>query len=188
MIESANANPFNHFRSPYPIFDQNSFPGGNRYVKKTIRNYRNHSGGCRSSGRFLCRTGTPAGLCGKSLCKVAAFGSTVWIYKLLSGERILSVICLHKMKHAKVLLLSMLGCFFGIKLHSGHIEYVVDCFKKTSKVRNIKKYLMAALFNAPTTISGYYQAEVDHDMPELAMRQKLCRLKKNDGIMEVTEN
>lgn len=50
----------------------------------------------------------------KSLCKVAAFGSTVWIYKLLSGERILSVICLHKMKHAKVLLLSMRGCFFGI--------------------------------------------------------------------------
>ena len=34
MIESANANPFNHFRSPYPIFDQNSFPGGNHYVKK----------------------------------------------------------------------------------------------------------------------------------------------------------
>lgn len=50
----------------------------------------------------------------KSLCKVAAFGSTVWIYKLLSGERILSVICLHKMKHATVLLISMLGCFFGI--------------------------------------------------------------------------
>lgn len=60
-----------------------------------------------------------------------------------------------------------------LKLHSGHIEYVVDCLKgNTSKVRNIKKYLLAALFNAPTTISGYYQAEVNHDMPELVMRQK----------------
>lgn len=60
-----------------------------------------------------------------------------------------------------------------LKLNSGHIEYVVDCFKgNTSKVRNIKKYLLAALFNAPTTISGYYQAEVNHDMPQLAMRQK----------------
>lgn len=55
-----------------------------------------------------------------------------------------------------------------LKLHSGHIEYVVDCLKgNTSKVRNIKKYLLAALFNAPTTISGYYQAEVNHDMPQL---------------------
>lgn len=52
-----------------------------------------------------------------------------------------------------------------LKLHSGHIEYVVDCLKgNTSKVRNIKKYLLAALFNAPTTISGYYQAEVNHDI------------------------
>lgn len=60
-----------------------------------------------------------------------------------------------------------------LKLHSGHIAYVVDCLKgNTSKVRNIKKYLLAALFNAPTTISGYYQAEVNYDMPELAMRQK----------------
>lgn len=61
-----------------------------------------------------------------------------------------------------------------LKLHSGYIEYVVECLKgNTSKVRNIKKYLLAALFNAPTTISGYYQAEVNHDMPELAMRQKV---------------
>ena len=71
-----------------------------------------------------------------------------------------------------------------LKLHSGHIEYVVDCLKgNTSKVRNIKKYLLAALFNDPTTISGYYQAEVNHDMPELVMRQKICRFKKNDDIM-----
>lgn len=41
------------------------------------------------------------------------------------------------------------------------------------KIPNIKKYLLAALFNAPTTISGYYQAEVNHDMPQL-VRNKYC--------------
>ena len=56
-----------------------------------------------------------------------------------------------------------------LKLNSGHIEYVMDCFKgNTTKVKNIKKYLLAALFNAPTTISGYYQAEVNHDFPQFA--------------------
>lgn len=53
-----------------------------------------------------------------------------------------------------------------LKLNSSHIEYVIDCLEKNaSKVCNIKKYLLAALFNAPTTISGYYQAEVNHDKP-----------------------
>ena len=56
-----------------------------------------------------------------------------------------------------------------MKLNSGHVEYVVDSLKSnTTKVRNIKKYLLAALFNAPSTISGYYQAEVNHDMPQYA--------------------
>lgn len=54
-----------------------------------------------------------------------------------------------------------------LKLNSSHIEYVIDCMEKnTSKVRNIKKYLLAALFNAQTTISGYYRAKVNHDMPQ----------------------
>ncbi len=56
-----------------------------------------------------------------------------------------------------------------LKLNSEHIEYVIDCFKSnTSKVRNIKKYMMAALFNAPSTMGGYYRAEVNYDMPWLA--------------------
>jgi len=56
-----------------------------------------------------------------------------------------------------------------LKLDSMHLEYVMDCFKSnTTKVMNIKKYLMASLFNAPSTISGYYQAEVNHDMPQFA--------------------
>ena len=56
-----------------------------------------------------------------------------------------------------------------LKLGYSHIEYVLFCLQRnTTKVNNIKKYLLAALFNAPSTISGYYQAEVNHDMPELA--------------------
>lgn len=56
-----------------------------------------------------------------------------------------------------------------LKLNSSHIEYVLDCFNaNTTKVRNIKKYLLAALFNAPTTIGGYYTAEVNHDFPQYA--------------------
>ncbi len=58
-----------------------------------------------------------------------------------------------------------------LKLDASHVEYVLECFKgNTTKVKNIKKYLLAALFNAPTTISGYYQAEVNHDMPQFAVR------------------
>ena len=56
-----------------------------------------------------------------------------------------------------------------LKLNCMHLEYVMDCLKSnTTKVMNIKKYLMAALFNAPSTISGYYQAEVNHDLPQFA--------------------
>ena len=58
-----------------------------------------------------------------------------------------------------------------LKLNSSHIEYVIDCFKaNTTKVHNIKKYLLATLFNAPSTISGYYQAEVNHDFPQFAVK------------------
>ena len=46
--------------------------------------------------------------------------------------------------------------------------YVLHCMSgNTTKVKNIKKYLLAALFNAPSTMNGYYQAEVNHDMPGL---------------------
>lgn len=56
-----------------------------------------------------------------------------------------------------------------MKLDYSHIEYVMHCLSgNTSKVKNIKKYLLATLFNAPSTISGYYQAEVNHDMPQFA--------------------
>ena len=52
-----------------------------------------------------------------------------------------------------------------LKLNSEHIEYVIDCmYENTTDIRNIKKYLLAALFNAPSTIDSYYGAKVNHDM------------------------
>ena len=52
-----------------------------------------------------------------------------------------------------------------MKLNFSHIEYVINCFKKnTTEIRNIKKYLLAALFNAPSTIDSYYKAAVNHDL------------------------
>ena len=44
-----------------------------------------------------------------------------------------------------------------LKLNSSHIEYVLDRMREnTTYVRNIKKYLLAALYNAPATIDSYY--------------------------------
>ena len=52
-----------------------------------------------------------------------------------------------------------------MKLDSSHIEFVFDCMKEnTTKIRNIKQYLKAVLFNAPNTIDSYYTALVNHDM------------------------
>ncbi len=52
-----------------------------------------------------------------------------------------------------------------LKLNTMHLEYVMDCMKNnTTKIRNIKNYLLSALFNAPTTMGSYYQSEVSHDM------------------------
>lgn len=52
-----------------------------------------------------------------------------------------------------------------LKLNASHLEYVIGCMKNnTTKVANIKAYLITALYNAPNTISNYYNAEVNHDM------------------------
>lgn len=51
-----------------------------------------------------------------------------------------------------------------MKLNSSHIQFVIDCMhQNTTKIRNIKKYLLAVLFNAPNTIDSYYTL-VAHDM------------------------
>ena len=52
-----------------------------------------------------------------------------------------------------------------LKINSLHIEYVFDCLdKNTTKVRNIKAYLLTALYNAPATMDSYYRSEVNHDL------------------------
>lgn len=54
-----------------------------------------------------------------------------------------------------------------LKINSMHLEYVMDCMKKNpTKVRNIKQYLLAAIYNAPLTMQSYYQAWVNNDMAE----------------------
>lgn len=52
-----------------------------------------------------------------------------------------------------------------LKLNSSHIEYVLDRMREnTTYVRNIRKYLLAALYNAPATIDSYYASLVNHDL------------------------
>ena len=40
----------------------------------------------------------------------------------------------------------------------------------TTKIRNIKQYILATLYNAPLTMSSFYQAEVLHDFPQFAKK------------------
>ena len=52
-----------------------------------------------------------------------------------------------------------------LKLNSSHLNYVIYCMKNTTtKITNIKAYMVTALYNAPNTINHYYQQEVQHDM------------------------
>ena len=44
-------------------------------------------------------------------------------------------------------------------------KYVLDCLKDNPpRIRNIKQYLLTALYNAPLTIENYYAAQIDHDL------------------------
>jgi hypothetical protein len=57
-----------------------------------------------------------------------------------------------------------------MKLNSEHIRFVLDCMSEnTTKIRNIKQYLRAVLFNAPSTIGNYYTSLVAHDMSSGAL-------------------
>ena len=52
-----------------------------------------------------------------------------------------------------------------LKLNGEHIRFVVDCLKQnTTRIRNIRQYLLAMLFNAPSTMNSYYTALVAHDL------------------------
>ena len=60
-----------------------------------------------------------------------------------------------------------------MKLDSSHIEFVLACMSEnTTKIRNIKQYLRAVLFNAPSTMNSYYTSLVAHDMASGALAPK----------------
>ena len=51
-----------------------------------------------------------------------------------------------------------------LKINSQHVEYVMNSLKaNTTPVRNIKRYLLTVLFNAPATIDNYYSAQFRHE-------------------------
>ena len=55
-----------------------------------------------------------------------------------------------------------------MKLNADHIHFVLKCLAETSSpIRNMKQYLLASLYNAPTTMQLFYQNQTNHD---LAMR------------------
>lgn len=54
-----------------------------------------------------------------------------------------------------------------LKLNSEHIRFVVGGLKEnTTRIRNMRQYLLATLYNAPLTIGNYYRSLVSHDMSE----------------------
>ena len=58
-----------------------------------------------------------------------------------------------------------------LKLNSGHIEYVMTCLAhNTTKIRNMKNYLLTTLYNAPSTMDAFYQNWVQSDNPAMARR------------------
>ncbi len=66
-----------------------------------------------------------------------------------------------------------------MKLNSEHIRFVLDCMQEnTTKIRNIKQYMKAALFNAPSTIGNYYTSLVAHDMASGALSPKEAAVRR----------
>lgn len=52
-----------------------------------------------------------------------------------------------------------------LKLNSSHLEYVIGCMRETTtRITNIRAYMVTALYNAPNTMNHYYQQLVQHDM------------------------
>ena len=62
-----------------------------------------------------------------------------------------------------------------LTLNCEHIEFVIECLRNNeSEIRDIKKYLLAMLFNAPVTISGYYTAIVARDFASEKLYEGRC--------------
>ena len=56
------------------------------------------------------------------------------------------------------------------RIRYAHVDYILNALSdNTEKIKNIKKYLLAMMFNAPATIDGYYTVEVGHNMARFAI-------------------
>ena len=63
-----------------------------------------------------------------------------------------------------------------LKLNAEHIQYVLDRMRQnTTEIRNIKQYLLAALYNAPLTMENYYAAQINHDLYGRNRGDAICR-------------
>lgn len=57
-----------------------------------------------------------------------------------------------------------------LQIDYSHMQFIIDCFNegaRNTEIKNVKQYMKAVIFNAPTTIDSYYTAKVRHDMPWL---------------------
>jgi len=72
-----------------------------------------------------------------------------------------------------------------LKLDSTHIEYVLECLRKTTtEIKNHRAYMATALYNAPDTIDQYYRNQVNHDfaMTGTAIYLTVCKTYRKHGI------
>lgn len=59
-----------------------------------------------------------------------------------------------------------------LKLTHEHIRFVFDCLdENTTKIRNMKQYLLTTLYNAPVTMENYYSSRVNHDLNTPSARE-----------------
>lgn len=57
-----------------------------------------------------------------------------------------------------------------LQIDYSHMQFIIDCFNegaRNTEIKNVKQYMKAVIFNAPTTIDSYYTAKVRYDMPWL---------------------
>lgn len=138
--------------SPYEIFNANCEAGNDKelMIRDLVESY---------NLRIISRQEPGA------ICAVGALESIYDKYGYDILDHVLSLIIAtwegeQKNDYPKNLVKAKL-----LKLNSMHVEYVLDCMKNnTTKIKKIRPYLLATLFNAPSTMSSYYQAEVNHDM------------------------
>ena len=70
-------------------------------------------------------------------------------YYIISGERINTKDFINKI----------------MLFNQDHIEYIItSLIKNTTKIKNVKAYMLATIYNAPNTIDTYYKNLINYDM------------------------